>query len=271
MTSLSGKIAVVTGGARGIGDGIAARLVRDGARVFALDKIGPESARDGVTWLETDVTSPESVAAAFGAVDDAGGQIDILVNNAGIQRVGLVGKISFADFSSVVATHLNGFFLCASEAVPRMVKRGQGGAIVSIASTAAFVGLPGRGALLRRQGRHSRPDAGAGARSRAVEDPRQRGRAGLHPHQADRAGPRGRVAARGLDGGARADAPAREVEEIAEAVRFLCRRRKFVYDGPVDRRRRRLDRPRHSGSAGLAANRELIDLNRRSQGNAVDA
>ena len=144
MTSLSGKIAVVTGGARGIGDGIAARLVRDGARVFALDKIGPESAREGVTWLETDVTSPESVAAAFGAVDAQAGQIDILVNNAGIQRVGLIGKMSFADYSSVIATHLNGFFLCASEAVPRMVKRGQGGAIVSIASTAAFVGLPGR-------------------------------------------------------------------------------------------------------------------------------
>jgi NAD(P)-dependent dehydrogenase (short-subunit alcohol dehydrogenase family) len=144
MTSLSGKIAVVTGGARGIGDGIAARLVRDGARVFALDKIGPESAREGVTWLETDVTSPESVAAAFGEVDAQAGQIDILVNNAGIQRVGLIGKMSFADYSSVIATHLNGFFLCASEAVPRMVKRGQGGAIVSIASTAAFVGLPGR-------------------------------------------------------------------------------------------------------------------------------
>jgi NAD(P)-dependent dehydrogenase (short-subunit alcohol dehydrogenase family) len=144
MTSLSGKIAVVTGGARGIGDGIAARLLRDGARVFALDKIGPESVREGVTWLETDVTSPESVAAAFAAVDAQAGQIDILVNNAGIQRVGLIGKMSFADYSSVIATHLNGFFLCASEAVPRMVKRGQGGAIVSIASTAAFVGLPGR-------------------------------------------------------------------------------------------------------------------------------
>jgi NAD(P)-dependent dehydrogenase (short-subunit alcohol dehydrogenase family) len=144
MTSLSGKIAVVTGGARGIGDGIAARLLRDGARVFALDKIGPESVREGVTWLETDVTSPESVAAAFAAVDAQADQIDILVNNAGIQRVGLIGKMSFADYSSVIATHLNGFFLCASEAVPRMVKRGQGGAIVSIASTAAFVGLPGR-------------------------------------------------------------------------------------------------------------------------------
>ena len=50
------------------------------------------------------------------------------------------------DFSSVVATHLNGFFLCVLQAIPRMVERGKGGSIVSIASTAAFVGLPGRGA-----------------------------------------------------------------------------------------------------------------------------
>jgi NAD(P)-dependent dehydrogenase (short-subunit alcohol dehydrogenase family) len=145
MTSLSGQVAAVTGGARGIGDGIAARLVQDGALAFALDKLSPEEPREGVTYLETDVTSPESVATAFRAIDSQAGQIDILVNNAGIQRVGLVGKISFADFSAVVATHLHGFFLCASEAVPRMVKRGRGGAIVSIASTAAFVGLPGRG------------------------------------------------------------------------------------------------------------------------------
>ena len=146
MTSLNGQVAAVTGGARGIGDGIAARLAQDGARVFALDRISPEERREGVTYLETDITSPESVAAAFRAIDSQAGQIDILVSNAGIQRVGLIGKISFADFSAVVATHLNGFFLCASEAVPRMAKRGKGGAIVSIASTAAFVGLPGRGA-----------------------------------------------------------------------------------------------------------------------------
>lgn len=145
MKSLSGQVAAITGAARGIGDEIAARLLRDGARVFALDKLTPDRPREGVTYLETDVTSSDSVAAAFRKIDDQAGQIDILVNNAGIQRVGLVGKISFADFSAVVATHLNGFFLCASEAVPRMVKRGKGGAIVSIASTAAFVGLPGRG------------------------------------------------------------------------------------------------------------------------------
>jgi NAD(P)-dependent dehydrogenase (short-subunit alcohol dehydrogenase family) len=144
--SLSGRVAAVTGGARGIGDAIAARLMADGAKVFSLDKMAPSEARDDVTYLEADVTDPSSLAAAFKAIDAATGRIDILVNNAGIQRVGLVGKISFAEWSSVVATHLNGFFLCASEAVPRMVAQGQGGAIVSIASTAAFVGLPGRSA-----------------------------------------------------------------------------------------------------------------------------
>ncbi len=142
--SLSGRVAAVTGAARGIGDAIAARLLADGANVFALDKMRPEELRAGVTYLEADVTDPASVAAAFKAIDAAAGQIDILVNNAGIQRVGLVGQISFADWSAVIATHLNGFFLCASEAVPRMVTRSKG-SIVSIASTAAFVGLPGRG------------------------------------------------------------------------------------------------------------------------------
>src|ERR1700732_2221069 len=148
--SLSGRVAVVTGAARGIGDAIAERLLTDGARVFSLDKAAPTEPRDGVVYLEADVTDPASVAAAFTAIDAASGRLDILVNNAGIQRVGLVGKVSFADWSAVIATHLNGFFLCASEAVPRMVANGKG-AIVSIASTAAFVGLPGRGAYFAAQ------------------------------------------------------------------------------------------------------------------------
>jgi len=145
MSSLSGKVAVVTGGARGIGDGIVARLAADGARVFALDKSAPDQRRDGVAYLETDVANEASVAEAFRTLDAEAGRLDILVNNAGIQRVGLIGKLSFADFNNVVATHLGGMFLCASEAVPRMVRQGEGGVIVSIASTAGFVGLPGRG------------------------------------------------------------------------------------------------------------------------------
>jgi NAD(P)-dependent dehydrogenase (short-subunit alcohol dehydrogenase family) len=144
--SLEGRVAVITGAARGIGEAISERLLADGAKVFSLDKTTAAAPRAGVVYLEADVADPASVATAFKAVDAQAGQVDILVNNAGIQRVGLVGKISFADWSAVIATHLTGFFLCASEAVPRMAARGKGGAIVSIASTAAFVGLPGRGA-----------------------------------------------------------------------------------------------------------------------------
>lgn len=143
--SLGGKVVVITGAARGIGDTIAGRLMADGAAIFALDKSPPDEPRAGVVYLETDVTSPESVTAAFAEIERQAGHIDILVSNAGIQRVGLVGQVSFANFTSVIATHLHGFFLCASEVIPRMVARGKGGSIVSIASTAAFVGLPGRG------------------------------------------------------------------------------------------------------------------------------
>jgi NAD(P)-dependent dehydrogenase (short-subunit alcohol dehydrogenase family) len=138
--------AVVTGAGRGIGDAIAERLLADGASVFSLDKIAADEPRAGVVYLQADVTDAASVAEALKAADAQADQIEILVNNPGIQRVGLVGKISIADWSAVVTTHLNGFFLCASEAVPRMAARGKGGAIVSIASTASFVGLPRRGA-----------------------------------------------------------------------------------------------------------------------------
>ena len=116
-----------------------------GAGVVSLDKIQPEEARPGVTYLEADVSNPDSVEAAFAAIESAGETPDILVNNAGIQRVGLIGKLPFEEWQAVIGTHLTGFFLCASQAVPRMVKRGKGGAIISIASTAAYVGIPGRG------------------------------------------------------------------------------------------------------------------------------
>jgi NAD(P)-dependent dehydrogenase (short-subunit alcohol dehydrogenase family) len=222
MASLSGQVAAVTGGARGICDEIVARLARGGARVFALDKLSPEGWREGVTYLETDVTSLESVGAAFREIDRQSGRIDILVNNAGIQRVGLIGKISFADFSAVVATHLNGFFLCASEVVPRMVKGAAGGAIVSIASTAAFVGLPGRGPYCA---------AKAGilglTRSLALEG----ASAKIRVNAVAPGFTRTKLIEQGLsDGSLREDwmvarIPMRrlaEVNEIAEAVRFLA-------------------------------------------------
>ena len=143
--SFDGRVAVVTGAARGIGDAIGRAFVRGGGRVVALDRAEPAEPRDGFRYLAADVSDPESVAGAFASIDGEEGQVDVLVNNAGIQRVGLAGKLSFEDWQAVIGTHLTGMFLCCSEAIPRMTDRGRGGAIVSIASVAGFVGLPGRG------------------------------------------------------------------------------------------------------------------------------
>jgi len=145
MAAFDQKVAVVTGAARGIGEAIGRAFVAQGAVVFSLDVSAPAAPRLGITDIAADVTEAASVASAFAEIDRTAGDIDVLVNNAGIQRVGLIGEISAADFAAVLNTHLTGFFHCVSEAVPRMVRRGQGGAVVSIASTAAFLGLPGRG------------------------------------------------------------------------------------------------------------------------------
>ncbi len=143
--SFAGRVAVVTGGARGIGDAIVQALLEWGAGVVVLDKVAPAEARAGVRYLEADVSDPQSVSAAFATVDGDEGRVDVLVNNAGIQRAGLIGRISFEDWSDVIGTHLTGTFNCCSQAVPRMIRGGRGGAIVNIASVAGFLGLPGRG------------------------------------------------------------------------------------------------------------------------------
>ena len=143
--SFDGRVAAVTGGARGIGDAIVRALRAAGAQVVVLDKLEPGEPRDGVRFTVADVSDPQSVASAFESIDGEEGRVDVLVNNAGIQRVGLTGQLPYEDWAAVIGTHLTGTFLCCSQALPRMIDQGSGGAIVSIASTAGFVGLPGRG------------------------------------------------------------------------------------------------------------------------------
>ncbi len=141
----SGKVAAITGAGRGIGDAIAVRLLEEGAKVFSLDLSEPDEARDGVTYLKADVGDCASVAAAFEAIDREAGRIDVLVNNAGVQRVALAENMRPEDWHLVINTHLTGMHLCCAQAIRRMRAQGQGGAIVSIASAAAIVGIPGRG------------------------------------------------------------------------------------------------------------------------------
>lgn len=133
------RLVVVTGAARGIGDAIVETFCEVGDEVVSLDLIECERPREGCRYVRCDITDPESVRAAFEPLE----RVDVLVNNAGIQRVGLVGELPYEDWQAVLATHLTGAFLCNSDAVPRMRAQGSG-AIVHIASTAAFVGLPGR-------------------------------------------------------------------------------------------------------------------------------
>ncbi|WP_158592150.1 SDR family NAD(P)-dependent oxidoreductase [Noviherbaspirillum sedimenti] len=145
MNNVKQRIALVTGGANGIGDAIVSALAENGVKVFSLDRAAPKQPRDGVIYLDADVSQPDQVAGVFSKIDAVGQGLDIVVHSAGIQRSGLIGQMSFDNWSAVIGTHLTGLFLCASEAMPRMIKQARGGAIISIASTAAFVGLPGRG------------------------------------------------------------------------------------------------------------------------------
>ncbi len=138
--ALEGRTAVVTGGARGIGDAVCAAFLERGARhVVALDLLEPSDPREGVDYRQADVSDRGGVEAALADLPS----LDVLVNNAGIQRVGVAGEQTGEDWSAVLATNLTGAFTCSSAAIPRLARDG---AIVTVASAAAFLGLPGRGA-----------------------------------------------------------------------------------------------------------------------------
>jgi len=147
MTDLKGKIAVVTGGNRGIGRGLAEALEHAGV-VVALTARDAEAARQaaaqvggGARGYACDVRRPEQVAALFAAVDRDLGGVDVLVNNAGIGRFAPVAEMSLEEWHAVIETNVNGVFYCTREAIPRMKKRG-GGYIINMSSLAGRNAFP---------------------------------------------------------------------------------------------------------------------------------
>jgi NAD(P)-dependent dehydrogenase (short-subunit alcohol dehydrogenase family) len=139
----AGKVAVVTGGAHGIGLATARRLSDEGARVVILDL--DEQALAAVGDLETvrtDVTAQDDVAAAVGGIVERHGTVDILHNNAGRLRAGSVTEVDVAEWDRTYAVNIRAMFLMCREVIPVMLRNG-GGAIVNTASTSGLVGEVG--------------------------------------------------------------------------------------------------------------------------------
>jgi NAD(P)-dependent dehydrogenase (short-subunit alcohol dehydrogenase family) len=150
----SGKVAVVTGGSRGLGMGIAMALLENGAQVATcgrkqenLDTATEVFGAKGyhVMALAANVGQADHMERFFQAVDERFGRLDILVNNAGMNI--LTASVAEADeglWDKIIQTNLKGTFLASREAV-KLMKRGGGGKIVNITSTAAKKAAPGMG------------------------------------------------------------------------------------------------------------------------------
>ncbi len=157
VTGLSGRIAVVTGGAAGIGRATARAFAAEGCKVAVWD-VTSEGGDELVAELATaggegshqvvDVTDSAAVDAAAAAVADRWGGIDVLVNNAGILRDAQLVKwkdgdvarvMSDEEFDAVIAVNLRGVFSCARAVVPHMIRRG-GGVILNASSVVGLYG-----------------------------------------------------------------------------------------------------------------------------------
>jgi NAD(P)-dependent dehydrogenase (short-subunit alcohol dehydrogenase family) len=147
MQRLQGRLAIVTGGAAGIGAAIAALYAAEGARVLVADRnrqaaeATAQSIGAAAVACEVDVTREDEVQAMAREARARFGGIDILVNNAGVIRKAYVKDMTEALWDEVVDVNLKATFLCSKAVLPAMIER-NGGRIVNIASIAGKVGEP---------------------------------------------------------------------------------------------------------------------------------
>jgi 2-deoxy-D-gluconate 3-dehydrogenase len=147
IVNLKNKTAIVTGGAMGIGLGIAYRLAEAGANVVIAD-INEKAAEDAAKSLEkkswktssvkTDVANEESVAETMAFAVKTYGSVDILVNNAGIYPTVPIMDLKPTDFDKIIAINLRSIFLFTKAAAAQMIKQGSGGKIINITSIDAL-------------------------------------------------------------------------------------------------------------------------------------
>jgi NAD(P)-dependent dehydrogenase (short-subunit alcohol dehydrogenase family) len=155
LFDLSGRVALVTGGAQGIGKAIALILAEHGADVLICDLVEPELAQTKIEIealgrkaesVRADIGSEADIAAMFALLDERFGRIDILVNNVGTGARYHPEDLPLEKFRHVLEIGVTGSLLCAQEAGRRMIAAGRGGSIVNISSIAGVAAL-GRGNL----------------------------------------------------------------------------------------------------------------------------
>ncbi|HUG16599.1 MAG TPA: 3-oxoacyl-[acyl-carrier-protein] reductase [Thermomicrobiales bacterium] len=153
MTASEGKVAIVTGAARGIGRAVALQLAADGFTLVANYRGDEELAmslvdelkQDGADALavKADITNADEVATLFEATLNTFGRLDALINNAGITRDTLLMRMSEADWDVVLTTNLKGAFLCSKAAIRPMMRQ-RSGSIVNLTSVVGLVGNAGQ-------------------------------------------------------------------------------------------------------------------------------
>ncbi|GAA2751660.1 SDR family NAD(P)-dependent oxidoreductase [Amnibacterium kyonggiense] len=135
---LHDRVVVVTGGARGIGAGIANRMVAERARAVVLDLDFPDGVPDDRVGIACDVTDAASVQGAIAEAVDRFGTVDVLINNAGILVEGAVADLDPARFKACMDVNVGGVFLASQAVIPVMQRAGRG-RIINAASFAAIV------------------------------------------------------------------------------------------------------------------------------------
>jgi NAD(P)-dependent dehydrogenase (short-subunit alcohol dehydrogenase family) len=158
--SMRDKVAVVTGGAMGIGAATVRQLAAAGAAVVIGDVALEPAAQlaqaicaggGQARAVPADVRSPDEVERLIATAQEAYGGLDILVNNAGIALARSTTETTLEEWERVIGINLTGAWLCARAAIPRMIARG-GGAIVNVASNAGLVGFPNLAAYCASKG-----------------------------------------------------------------------------------------------------------------------
>lgn len=152
IPDLTGRVALVTGGSRGIGAATATALAGAGARVAILYRSDADAAvrvvdeirgmGEDALAVRGDVADETEVARAFDQVRGTFGSVEVLITNAGIHRGGRTERLAVDDFRAVIDTNLLGAFLCCRAALPDM-RRASWGRIVTVGSVVGLVGFPG--------------------------------------------------------------------------------------------------------------------------------